>query len=240
MILNLRRVQSLDLTATHVLEQIKDRLEAAGATLIFTEIPRGLPSGLKMKCYLREVGLIRESEKALAFRQLDEAPEWIESQIISTEHEVEADTEPPLELDGLERLLAWKPGTLVDIASIIETRHYPAGKKVLKHGAPEDELLFIRRGTVRVVLPLHKKEVWHIGTFGRGDFIGEMGFLDSERRSAEAVAVDDVDCFVLSRKRFDASTVEHGQAAAYIFEGIASILAMRVRFLNKELRALRS
>ncbi|MDD5298678.1 MAG: SulP family inorganic anion transporter [Rhodocyclaceae bacterium] len=239
-ILNMRRVQSMDLTATHVLEQIKDRLEAAGAYLIFTEIPRGLPSGLKMKRYLREVGLVRDTEKALAFRQLDEALEWIEARLLSAELFFGDDNEPPLELDALEKLLGWKPGTLTHIAAIIETRHYPAGKKVLKLGSQGDELLFIRRGTIRVVLPLHKKDEWHIGTFGRGDFIGEMGFLDSARRTAEAVALDEVDCFVLSRQRFNELGEEHTQAAAYIFEGIASVLAMRVRFMNKELRALRT
>jgi SulP family sulfate permease len=91
-----------------------------------------------------------------------------------------------------------------------------------------------------VVLPLHKKEAWHVGTFGRGDFVGEMGFLDSARRSAEAVAITDTECFVLSRRRFNEFAGEHSQAAAYIFEGIASLLAMRLRFMNKELRALRA
>ncbi len=239
-ILNMRRVQSMDLTATHVLEQIKERLDTAGAYLIFTEIPRGLPSGLKMKRYLREVGLVRESEKALAFRQLDEALEWIEARVLSDEAFVADDSEPPLELAALEILLGWKADTLTAIAPIIESRHYPAGKKVLKLGAQDDELLFIRSGTVRVVLPLRKKDDWHIGTFGRGDFIGEMGFLDHERRSAEAIAITDVECYALSRKRFGKLADAHGQAAAYIFEGIASVLAMRIRFMNKELRALRT
>jgi SulP family sulfate permease len=239
-ILNMHRVQSIDLTATHVLEQIKDRLDAVGAYLIFTEIPHGLPSGLKMKRYLREVGLVRDTEKALAFRQIDEALEWVETQYISADIPVETDADPPLELDGLEHLLGWKPGALTNLAAVIETRHYPKGEKVMELGAAEDALLFIRSGTVRVVLQLHKKKDWHIGTFGRGDFIGEMGFLDSARRSADALALTDVDCFALSRQRFNDLAGAHTEAAAYIFEGIASTLAMRIRFMNKELRALRT
>jgi SulP family sulfate permease len=239
-ILNMRRVQSIDLTATHVLEQIKDRLDAVGAYLIFTEIPHGLPSGLKMKRYLREVGLVRETEKALSFRQLDEALEWIEARYLGSDVHDDDTVGPPLPLEELEHLLVWKPGTLTEIAPIMEARHYPAGQKVLKLGAQEDELLFIRSGTVRVALPLHKKKDWHIGTFGRGDFIGEMGFLDNARRSADALALTDVECFALSRKRFDEMVGEHSLAAAYIYEGIARTLAMRIRYMNKELRALRS
>ncbi|MCX9154968.1 SulP family inorganic anion transporter [Niveibacterium sp. 24ML] len=239
-ILNLRRVQSLDLTATHALEQIKERLEAAGAYLIFTEIPRGLPSGLKMKRYLKEVGLVRESEKALAFRDLDQALEWIEHQMLSTEPGLIPADPAPLELEDLEGLLGWKPGSLTRIAPIIETRQYAAGTKVLNLGGPEDELVFIRKGTVRVVLPLQGKDHWHIGTFGRGDFIGEMGFLDPSRRAADATALDEVSCFVLARHRFNELADSQSEAAAHIFEGIACVLAMRVRFMNKELRALRT
>ncbi len=238
--LNLRRVQSLDLSATHALEQIKERLDAAGAYLIFTEIPRGLPSGLKMKRYLREVGLVRDTEKALAFRDLDQALEWIESQMLSTEPGLTPVDEAPLELDEIETLLGWRPGSLTAIASVIEERRYAAGTKVLNLGGPEDELLFIRKGTVRVVLPLQGKDHWHIGTFGRGDFIGEMGFLDPSRRAADATALDEVDCYVLSRVRFNALADSQSAAAAHIFEGIACVLAMRVRFMNKELRALRT
>ena len=239
-ILNMRRVQSIDLTATHVLEQIKDRLESVGAYLIFTEIPRGLPSGLKMKRYLRQVGLVRDTTKALAFRQLDEALEWVETQLLKEDRYVNEDNGPPLELAELETLLAWKTGTLTNLEAILEQRHIRAGKKVFKIGTPGDELLFIRRGTVRVEFPITKKETWHIGTFGRGDFIGEMGFLDSTRRSAEAVAMTDTECFVLSRIRFNEIASQQTTAASHIFEGIASVLAMRLRFMNKELRALRT
>jgi sulfate permease, SulP family len=239
-ILNMRRVQSLDLTATHVLEQIKDRLESVGAYLIFTEIPRGLPSGLKMKRYLREVGLVRDTSKALAFRQLDEALEWVEGEQLKAAAYVAEDSGPPLELAELEHLLGWKSATLTSLEQIIERQHFAAGTRVFDAGTPGGDLLFIRRGTVRVELPLKKKNIWHIGTFGRGDFIGEMGFLDSQRRSADAIALTDTDCFILSRARFDAASAGSGPTSAYIFEGIASILAMRLRFMNKELRALRT
>lgn len=236
-VLSMRRVQFLDLTATHVLEQIKDRLERVGAYLIFTDIPRGLPSGLKMKRYLREVGLLRASGRALAFRQLDEALEWIERQLLVAEAFPGDNEGLPLELAELEQLLGWKPDTLGNLADLLEARHFPAGSRVFTAGMPGGDLVFIRRGTLRVEMPIAKKDVWHIGTFGRGDFIGEMGFLDSQRRSSDALAVTDADCFILSRARFDAAG---SPASADIFEGLARVLAMRLRFTNKELRALRS
>ena len=53
------------------------------------------------------------------------------------------------------------------------------------------------------------------------------------RATVDAQMRDDA----LSRARFDAAG---GPASADIFEGLARVLAMRLRFTNKELRALRS
>ena len=236
-ILNMRCVQSMDLSATHVLEQIKDRLESIGSYLIFTEIPHHLPSGLKMKRYLREVGLVQDTSKALAFRHLDEALEWVETQLLVDSSYVSKDSDPALSLAEFENLLHWKYRALTSLEPIIELRHIPEGENLFNIGEPGDELLFIRRGTVRVEFPIHDKDTWHIGTFGRGDFIGEMGFLDSTRRSAVAIAIIDTECFVLSRIRFNEVSDQFGSD---IFEGIANVLAVRLRFMNKELRALRA
>ena len=61
--------------------------------------------------------------------------------------------------------------------------------------------------------------------------------VDAVDISTDALAVTDTDCFILSRARFDAAG---SPDAADIFEGLARVLAMRLRFTNKELRALRS
>jgi SulP family sulfate permease len=239
-ILNLRRVQSLDLTATHVLEQIKDQLEETGAYLIFTEIPKGLPSGLKMKKYLKEVGLVRDTSKAMAFRELDEALEWVEEKILEEAGGAGAEEETLLELGELELFHGRKPETLAALEACMEQRHVKAGKKIFKAGEEGDQLMLIRRGVVRVTLPIRKKQVHHVGTFERGSFIGELGFLTGVPRTADAVAVTDTDLYVLPRASFDALAQEHRVAALQLIEGIAHSLAMRLRYANAELRALRS
>ncbi|WP_293761964.1 SLC26A/SulP transporter family protein [uncultured Aquitalea sp.] len=238
-ILNMRRVQSLDLTATHVFEQIKDRLEEVGAYLIFSEIPRNLPSGLKMKRYLRKVGLVRDTEKALAFRRIDQALEWVEAQILLTMAQEGGQADDAIALHELEARLGWREGCLTQLAPVMTPLSLPAGTTLFEAGAEACELIFIRRGSVRVALPLGKKNEWHIGTFGKGDFIGEMGFLDGSRRSARTLAQTDCELYVLKRADFDRCAAEQGGPCLFLFEGIATALAMRVRMLNKELRALR-
>ena len=67
-----------------------------------------------------------------------------------------------------------------------------------------------------------------------------MGFLDGEVRSADAVAFSDTDLYVLSRKAFDSLAEQHKKLGLRLMEGLASVLAGRLRYSNAELRALES
>ena len=65
-----------------------------------------------------------------------------------------------------------------------------------------------------------------------------MAFLDNAPRSADAIAFTDTELFVLSRQRFDVLADEHKKLAINLMEGIARVLAIRLRYANTELRAL--
>jgi SulP family sulfate permease len=52
------------------------------------------------------------------------------------------------------------------------------------------------------------------------------------------VAFSDVELYVLSRQVFDKFAEEHKKAALALMEGIASVLASRLRYTTAELRAL--
>jgi SulP family sulfate permease len=120
----------------------------------------------------------------------------------------------------------------------METRSHKAGEKIFARGDTGDELFLIRRGSVRIELPVTGKLAYHLATFGRGDFLGEMAFLDRQPRSADAIAFTDTDLFVLSRARFDTLATEHKKLAIQLLEGLARTLAIRLRRADKELRAL--
>ena len=122
----------------------------------------------------------------------------------------------------------------------MQKRSYKSGDKIFKLGDAGDELFLIRRGAVRIMLPISERQSHHLGTFGRGAFFGEMAFLDGDMRSADAVAFSDTELFVLSRKTFDTLADEHKKLALGLMEGLASVLASRLRYTNAELRVLES
>ena len=236
-ILDMRRVQSVDFTAVHMLEQIEAILRERGATLIFSHLPEQLPSGQDMRQYFDQVGLIKSERHVRMFSELDEALEWIEERLIEEQH-LERMLEKPLELREIDVFLGRKESTLDALEACMEKRTYKAGEKIFSQGDTGDELFLIRRGAVRIVLPLGNKQSHHLATFGRGDFFGEMAFLDPDPRSADALAFSDVDLFVLSRKRFDTLAEEHKRLAIGLVLSVARVLSTRLRYANAELRAL--
>jgi len=236
-ILDMRRVQTVDVTAVHMLEQIESTIAERNGSLIFSQLPRSLPSGRDMEQYFDQVGLMRAESHARVFDALDDALEWVENRILEEEVLARA-LEAPLELREIDLFEGRKDETLAELDACMEKRSYKAGERICARGDAGHEIFLIRRGAVRIVLPLTGKQGRHLATFGRGDFFGEMSFLDRDLRSADAYAFTDADLFVLPREQFDKFAEGHKKLAIRLMEGLARKLAIRLRYANAELRHL--
>lgn len=238
-ILDMRRVQTVDVTAAHLLDQVRDMLADRNGFLIFSQLPRSLPSGRDMEQYFDQVGLVKPESPVRIFSELDDALEWVEDRILDAEQLVHGE-EQLLELHEFEFFRKRKPETLAALEQRMEKRQCRAGEKIFARGDSGDELYIIRRGLVRIMLPISDRISHHLGTFGRGSFFGEMAFLDGDLRSADALAESDTELYVLSRKVFNEMAEEHKKLSLNLMEGLASALASRLRYTNAELRGLES
>ena len=238
-ILDMRRVQTIDVTAAHLIDQIEDMLSERNAFLIFSQLPHNLPSGRDMQQYFDQVDLVRPEYPVRMFDELDDALEWVEDRILD-DVICPLDEEKPLELAEVELFVGRKAETLTALERCMDKRAYRTGEKIFVRGDQSDQLFLIRRGAVRIVLPISENQGHHLGTFGRGAFFGEMAFLDGAQRSADAVAISDVELFVISRLAFDKLAEEHKKLGLALMEGLASVLASRLRYTNAELRTLES
>ena len=236
-ILDMRRVQSVDVTATHMLEQVKDMLAEHQGFLIFSRLPSHLPSGRDMEQYFDTVGLVQKQAQVRVFGDLDDALEWVEDRIIA-EATIQREAEKPLNLHEIDLFNGRKEETMVALEACMEKRQVKSGERIFTSGDTGDELFLIRLGAVRIMLPLNDRQSIHLSTFGRGNFFGEMAFLDGATRSADAIAHNDVELFVLSRKNFDKLSTEHKMVALKLLEGIASVLSARLRYANAQMRTL--
>ncbi len=236
-ILDMRRVQSVDFTCAHVLEQLEDILAEHKGYLIFTHFPYKLPSGRDLVDYFDRVGLIRPEHRVRIFSARNDALEWIENKILEKAN-LSHLQEQALDLREMEICQGRKEETIAALESCVITRKMKKGEQIFSRGDNGDELYLIRLGIVRISLPIHDGLDYHIATFTRGHFFGEMSFLDGQPRSADAIAMSDGELYVLSRHRFDELAGDHKRLTIQLLEGIARSMANRLRRANVELQAL--
>ncbi len=237
-VLDMRRVQSVDVTAVHLLSQIRDSLIERDAFLIFSSLSHTLPNGRNIAEFFDQMELTTMTEHVKVFSELDDAVEWIEDQILGQSPPVES-TVAALELKDLELFSDHKEETLIDLEACLERRTVVRDEKVYAFGDPGNELFLIRKGAVRITLPSAVEAPGHHAlTYGRGDFFGGMAFLSQMTRFNDATAIADTELYVLQREQFERLREEHKRLACHLVEAVAKVLALRLRYADKELMAM--
>lgn len=238
-ILDMRRVTSVDFTAAHMLEMLGGRIAEKGGSLAFSHIPRSLPSGQDLRRYFEQVGLAGPERNIRIFPDLDSALEWSEDRIIESELGPCGQRQDGCLEPGEMMLFRDLPSaTRSRLKRMMPRRKLAAGQTLFRQGDQGDEMFIISRGEVRIDLPIPGRVSHHLATFGPGDFFGEIAFLDQHPRTAEASARTEAEIYVLSRAAFDRFAKKEPRLAGQVFAGLARILAERLRRTDAELRSL--
>ena len=239
MILDFQRVQSLDMTAAHMLDRVRERLAGRGATLVLSRVPVTLPSGRNLRGYLNELGVTRGSGEIRMFDDFIDALEWVEEETLK-EAGIHVDEGHPLKLSEFEFFSDMQKQTLEALSPYVYRRAYGAGETIFIAGTPGDSLMLIAHGVVRIDLELEHGRRMHMATFGRGQFFGEMSFLDHHPHSADVTAVTDVELLILPRPDFDHFAAQDPVMASHVFASLSRSLADRLRHTNEELRSMQA
>ena len=247
LVLDLGRVQSVDITAAHMLNQVRDMCAERGIPLLLSNIREILPNGYNLREFLQGTGLIpvkiegKPAAKSTVqvFSTLETAIEWVEDQLIGSEGIALTDDPVPLTVQQMEMFKGRKEDTLADLEARMEIRSYQAGQTIFSLGDPGNELFLIRRGDVRIMAPIGgSRRVHHIASFGRGDFVGGLAFLEGRTRSNNALAFTDCELYVLSLEQFNKLAEDHKRLAFILLSAIARTLGQRLRHAEDELTLL--
>jgi SulP family sulfate permease len=84
-ILDMKRVQSIDVTAAHMLSQVRDALAERGALLLLSNLRENLPNGRNLREFLEQTGVTENPETVRLFAELDNAIEWVEDRLLGEE-----------------------------------------------------------------------------------------------------------------------------------------------------------
>lgn len=238
LILDMRRVTSVDFTAVHMLEQVAERLAEKGGALVFSHLPHSLPTGQDLLGYFKYLGLARRGGGRV-FETLHDALEWAEDVTLDEAGVPRPDPGELLDLSQIDFLKGLDKTLLDRMHLAFSERRVRAGETIFARKGGGHELFLIRRGRVRIVLPLkdtHRQH--HLAVFGPGDFFGEVAFLVRTPRTADAIALVDTDLYCISREAFDAVVKSDPVYGAAFYQRLANVEALRLRDADRELRRL--
>jgi CRP/FNR family cyclic AMP-dependent transcriptional regulator len=113
-------------------------------------------------------------------------------------------------------------------------RLYEDGETIVRQGDVGQSMFVVQEGTVDVVLEKEGREIL-LRRLGKGEFIGEMGIFDRERRSATVRAQGSARLLTVDSKTFLRRIHEDPSLAFRVVE----TLSRRVRELSEEVARLR-
>ncbi len=239
-LLDLRLVQSVDITAVHMLIQVRDMLSERGAFLLLSNVREKLPNGHNLREFFEQTGLTNGSETVKIFPILETAIEWVEDRLLG-DVKAPVDTEVLLRLQDMELFQGRKDETLIDLEERLEQRSFKAGETIYSIDDLGHEIYLIRRGEVRIMAPVGgSRQLHHVATIGRGDFFGGLAFLDGRPRSDNAIAHTDTDLYMLTLEHFNQLADEHKRLAFVLITALSRTLAHRLRHANGERTVLQA
>lgn len=119
---------------------------------------------------------------------------------------------------------AMQADSIAALSAAVTRRSWTAGAMIFQRGDAGDHLLAIRRGRVRLSLSSPQGREVVLRAIGPGDILGEMALIDGLPRSADAHALQDTECLVLSRTGFLAVAQRHPDVLLAMAQYLCSLL----------------
>lgn len=236
-LLDLRRVQSMDYTAAQLFKRMNTQLVESNGRLLFSGMPSGMNEQRNFELYLRQLEIVDTKDGVMIFDTLDSALEWMEEQILNshgfTEHHDET-------FDFRESKLFANFGeeAFNRLQGCIREVTLKAGEKLFSRGDSGDELFIVIDGAMSFFLPLEGGKRHHLDTAGPGSVFGEVAFLDQTVRAAEGIAKSDCRLFGVSRTSFDTAFADRADIRAQVYASLALMIGDRLRQTGSQLQAL--
>lgn len=156
-------------------------------------------------------------------RGLEHAEEWVLQNATKLPRTQEA---RPIEANGL--LLGLTEAEITAVLMVVDMRQVAQGEVLFRKDERSDGVWMLQAGQVSIVVGSGATAT-RLATFGPGQFVGEMGFIDGNTRSATVTADTAVEAALLDANAVAALVRDEPEAALKITRNIARELSQRVR-----------
>ncbi|WP_457605378.1 SLC26A/SulP transporter family protein [Nitratifractor sp.] len=191
LILHLRRVDALDLSAVIVLLQLGESARKQGCELVYCHLHEGLGFGRKVHKAFSAIDS-RYQFDAKVFADGDSAFEYAERKLLK-EHGYELDPlrrVPPEENDLFKRMSTKQRDRLLEMGRLFGMEQ---GTTIYRQGELGESLYLLVSGEVELRLAIKGSSYKRVVKYGPGAYFGELAFIEPRNRSADAVAVSRVE-----------------------------------------------
>lgn len=239
-ILDFKRVHTIDLTGAQLLKQIVERIREKGNSLLvsYLDMP-GNADKDRMRVLMLDVGVIDAIGADYFFPDTDHALEWAEDTLIRRELEAAKMKRQKL---ALKNLSVFKDLTEEQLQTVQKFMHPVSIKKndiVFREGDPGDKIYFILSGGVSVLANISENgRARRLATFGEGVFFGDMAILEGKPRSASVQADCETELLYMTVDDFRHLVKDESLIASRMLMGMARELSYRLRMTNIEVRTL--
>jgi len=229
LILDLRAVVTANTVSLKLIADLRKRLSQTGMQVIICQ-PGGLTqrlteAGVPAAAIFATVDAALETCEDALLMSVTGAP-WRASRMLAMEECAVFQTCTPGEIRGLEREL--------------QRRTYQAGDRLIAVGETSDEMFVLLEGSVEVQILEEGGECRRIDVLTAGMTVGEMAFLDGAPRSADVVAVDKVECLVVTRSWFASLSDALPHLKIKLLQALMKEISARLRQANIQIGALQS
>ena len=118
------------------------------------------------------------------------------------------------------------------LSTHLDVVQFPAGHIVFNYGEPGDTMYVVRSGQAELSFTNDTGEKIVLESVGRGDFFGELTFLDGGSRSATVLVTEPLEALLMDREDLETFLKRHPHAAM----DLLSALGKRLRKTSETLR----
>ena len=226
-LLDLKRVTGMDISALNTFVQIRAICEMSGVKLLYSGVQEGTRHSLLMMD-----AISREYGQPLIFPEADYAVEYMEDVLLQVHAHQE---EEPSIHEHLSKIFDDEQKVTVLLEHMQEVV-VAKGETLFAQGAPDSGLYMLQKGSMTALIGTVHNGLKRVKKFRPGALIGELSGYTPERvRTATVVADEDSVLYHLSSEKRAELDTEDLILSASIHELVARTLGTRISYMNRRL-----
>jgi SulP family sulfate permease len=228
LLLDLKRVTGMDISALNTLVQIKSLCALSGVTVLYSGVS---PDTQKRLIMLDAVS--HQHDEPLIFPEADYAVEYMED-VLLRKYSAEADAHTIY--DHLSRIFSSDLEKVRILIEHMKRVEVGASEILFEQGDEDSGLFMLERGSMTALIGTEHNGFKRVKKFRPGCLIGEMSaYTDERKRTATVIADEDSVLYHLTAEKLARLDIEDLKLAASIHELVARTLGTRITYMNRRL-----